>query len=66
MQTKVYIVYAKCVTDDVFVVKANNKKEAVNKVREWSGGYRKKDIRAFELEKEIFNNGRFDKIAVLL
>lgn len=66
MEQKLYVVYGE--NDCVYMVKAQNKKEAVNLVYESFGhGELKKNFVAQDLEKELFKENGFDrKVAMLI
>ena len=66
MEQKLYVVYGE--GDCVYMVKAQNKKEAVNLAYEIFGhGELKKNFVAQDLEKELFKANGFDrKVAMLI
>lgn len=67
MEQKLYVVYGEC--DCVYMVKAQNKKEAVNLAYNEFGrgfGERKKEFVAKDLEKELFRENGFDRKVVML
>ena len=66
MEQKLYVVYGE--GNCVYMVKAQNKKEAVNLAYESFGhGELKKNFVAQDLEKELFKANRFDrKVAMLI
>ena len=65
MKQKLYVVYGEC--DCVYIVKANNKKEAVNLAySEFGDGEIKKHYVAKDLEKELFREKGFDRKVVML
>ena len=64
MKQKLYVVYAE--DDSVYIVKAQNKKEAINLVYSHDCGEYKKDYVAQDLEKELFKAGGFDRNVVML
>ena len=67
MNEKLYVVYGEC--DCVYVVKANNKKEAIDLTySEFGRGYGeiKKHYVAKNLEKELFRENGFERRVVML
>ena len=66
MEQKLYVVYGE--NDCVYIVKAQNKKEAVDLAYENSGceGELKKNFVALNLEKELFKENGIDRKAVML
>lgn len=62
---KLYVVYGE--DDCVYMVKAQNKKEAVNLAyAEFGAGELKKNYVALDLEKELFRQDGFDRKVVML
>ncbi len=61
---KLYVVYGPC--KSVYIVKANNKREAVNLAYKDNPGDFKKDFTAMDLEKEFFHADNFDRSVVML
>ena len=65
MEQKLYVVYGE--NNCVYMVKAQNKKEAVNLTYESFGhGELKKNFVAQDVEKELFKANGFDRKVVLL
>lgn len=65
MNEKLYIVYGE--NDCVYVVKANNKKQAIDLAYASFGhGERKTQFVAKDLEKEIFHENGFDRKVAML
>lgn len=66
MEQKLYVVYGEY--DCVYIVKAQNKKEAVDLAYENFGyaGELKKNFVALDLEKELFKENGLDRKAVML
>ena len=65
MEQKLYVVYGE--NDYIYMVKAQNKKEAVNLVYENFGhGKLKKNFVTLDLEKEVFKANGFDRKVAML
>ena len=66
MEEKLYVVYGEF--DCIYMVKAKNKKEAIDLAHSQFGGNElKKNYVAKDLEKELFKEGGFDrKVAMLI
>lgn len=65
MDKKLYVVYGE--RDCVYIVKAQNKKDAVDLAHSQFGhGERKKNFVARDLEKEFFKKDGFDRSVVML
>lgn len=65
MKQKLYVVYGE--KDCVYIVKAQNKKEAVDfAYSQFGHGELKKNFIAQDLEKELFKAGGFDRKVVML
>lgn len=65
MAQKLYVVYGEC--DCVYMVKADNKKEAINLAYSQFGyGEIKNHYVAKDLEKEFFRENGFDRKVVML
>ena len=64
MTQKLYVVYSE---SGIYLVKAQNKKEAINfAYSEFGHNEFKKDFIALNLEKELFKRGGFDRKVVML
>lgn len=62
---KLYVVYGEKAC--VYIVKAQNKKEAIDLAyAEFGAGERKKNFVARDLEKELFKENGFDRKVVML
>lgn len=61
---KLYVVYGP--RRSIYIVKANNKREAVNLAYRDNPGDLKKDFTAMNLEKEFFRADNFDRSVVML
>ena len=65
MEQKLYVVYGE--NDCVYMVKAQNKKEAVDLAyKSFGHGEYKKNFVAQDLEKELFKANGFDRKVVML
>ena len=64
---RLYVVYATndLGQDDVYIVKVNNKKEAVDLIYD-SGDYLKKNLKVKDLEVDLFKHSGFNRKVVMI